>query len=271
MCRIATLPVCYWNTGNTHTLLSRHSTTQGPIMLHIRLLFQSLERLKFELLLKSDSEACWERSSVFWVEWMYISAVQGARPAGQDLPDMAAASVSVICADAQSLGSSGQAAPGDTLQLQEWILRLGRHHETARKGRAWEIHSSFLVCGLSLLPALCLLSAVRRYQQAWVCAVEGEGFGVWEAGGRLPNHQSNLDLIETLQSGKLMSVNASSITRMMATRFGFWLDRKGTKWLWGVTGETSSPARTSHLASKPMTRVCCRNRMGNTSRWNTDF
>lgn len=53
--------------------------------------------------------------------------------------------------------------------------------------------------------------------------------------------------------------------------FWFCLDSKGTKWLWEVTGETSFPVPSSHSASKPMTRVCWRNRMGNTSRSAMDF
>lgn len=53
--------------------------------------------------------------------------------------------------------------------------------------------------------------------------------------------------------------------------FWFCLDSKGTKWLWEVTGETSFPVPSLHSASKPMTRVCWRNRMGNTSRSTMDF
>lgn len=40
-------------------------------------------------------------------------------------------SVFIINANVQSLGLSGQAAPWNTLQLQEWLLRLGPNHENA--------------------------------------------------------------------------------------------------------------------------------------------
>lgn len=110
-----------------------------------------------------------------------------------------------------------------------------------------------------------LLSAGWCYQQARVCAMEGAGFGVRNAGGCLPNNQSHLDLIESVQSGNSISADPFYII-IWHQVFWFCLDRRGIKWLWEVTGETSFLVPSSHLASKPMTRVCWRSRMGNTSR-----
>lgn len=62
-----------------------------------------------------------------------LSAVQGARWIGPHIQVMDAASVLIIYCDVQSLGLPGQASPWNTLQLQEWLFRLGPYHETAQE------------------------------------------------------------------------------------------------------------------------------------------
>lgn len=61
-----------------------------------------------------------------------VCVVQGEGWAGQDIQDVDAASV-LLHPHIQSLGLSGQAALGDALRLQEWLLWLGPQHETARE------------------------------------------------------------------------------------------------------------------------------------------
>lgn len=111
MCRIKSLSVCYWDTGNAHTLLSEHNASQGAV------LCQTCKSVCVCLYYHIIKILC-------------VCAVQGAGWAGQDIQDVDAASV-FIDLNIQSLGLSGQTAPRNTLRRQRWLFRLGPHHETA--------------------------------------------------------------------------------------------------------------------------------------------
>lgn len=58
--------------------------------------------------------------------------------------------------------------------------------------------------------------------------MEGAGFGIRNAGGCLPNNQSHLDLIESVQSGNSISADPSCIINLISF-FLVWSGQQGNK------------------------------------------
>lgn len=146
----------------------------------------------------------------------------------------------------------------------DWDLIMKLHEKGVRMNfRAFSSSVVFLFCQYRTCYLQCGLISKHEYVR-W--RERGLAFEMREGAYQI----TNPTLISSRVFNQVILYLPILPTSYYDMKF-FGLDSKGTKWLSEVTGETSFLVPSSHSASKPMTRVCWRNRMGNTSRSTMDF